>query len=320
MNTMKAIRIHAYGETEELRYEDAPRPSPKPFEVLVRVHAAGVNPVDWKVRKGHLKEVLGHSLPLTLGWDVSGTVAELGPGAEGQGFALGDAVFGRPDLSRDGAYAEYIVVKTTELAHKPTTLDHVHAAAVPLAALTAWQALFEAEKPFTSANLQPGQTVLVHAGAGGVGTFAIQLAKWRGARVLATGSARNEKFLRELGADEVIDYASGPFEHGLRDVDVVFDTVGSETQTRSWGVLRAGGTLVSIVGAPSEALAKTHGAHAAYVFVQPNSSHLTEIARLIDAGTLAPVIAEVLPLADAARAHSLSEAGHVRGKLVLRVV
>lgn len=316
---MKAVRIHAYGGVEALRYEDAPRPSPGAGEILVRVHAAGVNPVDWKVRKGYLQDAMRYRFPLVLGWDVSGTVAELGAGTTANGFALGDAVFGRPDLSRDGAYAEYMIVKATELALKPATLDHVHAAAVPLAALTAWQALFEAPKPFTSANLQPGQTVLIHAGAGGVGTFAIQLAKWRGARVIATGSTRNVEFLKELGADEVIDYSRGPFEKQARDVDVVFDTVGFETQARSWSVLKEGGTLVSIVSAPSEDLAKSQSAHAAYVFVQPDRTQLTEIARLIDAGALSVVIEDVLPLEEAARAHTLSEAGHVRGKLVLRV-
>jgi NADPH:quinone reductase-like Zn-dependent oxidoreductase len=317
MATMKAVRIHAYGGPEVLRHEDAPVPEPRQGDVLVRVHAAGVNPVDWKARQGYLRQMIDYPLPMIPGWDVAGVVERLGPGA--QGFAVGDEVFARPDLSRDGAYAEYLAVRATELARKPRTLDFVQSAAVPLAALTAWQALFEAPAPFVSAAVQRGQTVLVHAGAGGVGTFAIQLAKWRGARVVTTASGKNAAFLRDLGADEVVDYAKTRFEDAVRGVDAVFDTVGGETQARSWKVLKPGGVQVSIVGRPSEEEAKAHGARAAYVFVQPDAAQLAEIARLLDAGTLKAIVSEVLPLAEARRAHELSQAGHVRGKLVLRV-
>ena len=316
MTDMKAIRMHAYGGPEVLRYEDAPTPAPGEGEVLVRVHAAGVNPVDWKIREGRLGKT--RPLPLILGWDVSGVVEALGAGVTG--FSVGDAVYSRPDIARDGAYAEYIVVREGELARKPASIDHVHAAAVPLAALTAWQALFDAPAPNTSAGLQAGQTVLVQAAAGGVGTFAVQLARWRGARVVGTGSAHNAEFLRELGVDTFVDYGATRFEDVVRDVDVIFDTVGGETLERSWGVLRKGGVLVSIAGQPSASLAKEHGVRGNYVSVQPSASHLTQIAGLIDAGQVKPIVAKVLPLAAAQEAHELSKSGHVRGKIVLQVV
>jgi NADPH:quinone reductase-like Zn-dependent oxidoreductase len=317
MPTMKAVRIHAYGGPEVLRYEDAPAPEPGEGDVLVRVHAAAVNPVDWKVRQGYLKENIPYALPMIPGWDVAGVVERLGPGAAG--FAPGDEVYARPDIARDGCYAELVAIRATELARKPRSLDFVHAAAVPLAALTAWQALFEAPPPYTSVALQKGQTVLVHAGAGGVGSFAVQLARWRGARVIATASARNAALVKQLGADEVIDYTATRFEEAVRGVDAVFDTVGGEVQARSWKVLRPGGVQVSIVSPPSADEAKAHGARAAYVFVQPSAAQLGELSKLIDAGTVKPLVSEVLPLADARRAHELSQTGHARGKIVLRV-
>jgi NADPH:quinone reductase-like Zn-dependent oxidoreductase len=318
MRVMRAVRIHAYGAVDVLRYEDAPLPDPGEGEVLVRVHAAGVNPLDSKVRRGGLRERIPHRLPLILGWDVAGTVAGMAPGATG--FHVGDEVFGRPDFARDGSYAEYITVRGEELARKPRSLDFVDAAAVPLTALTAWQALFQAPKPYGSAGLEPGQTVLVHAAAGGVGTIAVQLAKWRGARVIATASAQNADLVRRLGADQVVDYTTVPFEQVVRGVDVVLDTVGGETRARSWAVLRPGGVLVSIVSpAPTQEEAAVHGARAAYVFAQASSAQLREIAALADAGVVKPVVSEVLPLADAHRAHELSETRHVRGKIVLQV-
>jgi len=283
----------------------------------VRVHAAGVNPVDWKVREGYLQKALAYPLPMIPGWDLSGTVEQLGPGASG--FTLGDEVYARPDIARNGAYAEHIAVRAKELAPKPRTVDHVHAAAVPLAALTAWQALFEAPEPFTTAGLAKGQTLLIHGGAGGVGTFAVQLARWRGARVIATASAKNESFLRDLGVDQVIDYNTQRFEEVVKDVDVVLDTLGGEVQARSWRTLRPGGVLVSIASRPSQSDAEAHGARAAYVFVQPHAAQLGQIAQLIDEGVVKPVVSEVLPLAEARRAHELSQTGHARGKIVLRV-
>ena len=205
-----------------MKYEDVPRPKPRRGEVLIRVHAAGVNPVDWKVREGHLKDVIQHSLPLIPGWDLSGVVEKVGPRVTR--FQKGDEVYSRPDIARDGAYAEYIVVRESEVAFKPKSIDHVHAAAVPLAALTAWQALFD------TAELQAGQKVLVHAAAGGVGHFAVQLAKWKGAHVIGTVSGKNHDLLRELGADETVDYTTQRFEDVVRGVDVVLDTIAGETQ------------------------------------------------------------------------------------------
>jgi NADPH:quinone reductase-like Zn-dependent oxidoreductase len=308
---MKAIRIHNYGGPEVLKYEDAPRPQPQAGEVLVRVHAAGVNPIDWKVREGEMKDFWPHEFPLILGWDMSGVVEELGKGVSR--FKIGDEVYGLPDPTRGGAYADHIVVRETELALKPDSLHHIRAAAVPLAVLTAWQALFD------TAELQPGQRVLIHAGSGGVGHFAVQLAKWKGAYVFATASTKNQDLLRKLGVDEPIDYTQQRFENVARNIDIVLDTIGGETQERSWSVLMKGGVLVSLVQPPSEEKAKELGVRAAFLGAKPNGEELAEIAKIIDAGKLAPVIDRILPLSEARRAHELSQSGHVRGKIVLRV-
>lgn len=312
MKTMKAVRIHTYGGPEVLKYEEAPRPEPSAGEVLVRVHAAGVNPVDWKIREGYLKAYLPHSLPLILGWDVSGVVESTGPGVTR--LKAGDEVYSRPDIARDGAYAEYIVVREAEVALKPKSIDHIHAAAIPLAALTAWQSLLDA------AGLSAGQTVLIHAAAGGVGSFAVQLAKWKGAHVIGTASKRNQALVRELGADETIDYQTTRFEDLVDEVDVVFDTIGGDTQKRSWKVLKKGGILVSILNPPSAEEAVAHGVRQASVFVQPSAAQLTELATLVDSGKLKPIVETVLPLSEARRAHELSQTGHTRGKIVLKIL
>jgi NADPH:quinone reductase-like Zn-dependent oxidoreductase len=308
---MKAVRIHNYGGADVLRFEDAPRPTPGQGEVLIRIYAAGVNPVDWKIRAGYLKDRIQYPLPFIPGWDLSGVVEATGPGVTR--LKKGDEVFARPDLARNGAYAEYIVAQESEVALKPKSVDHVHAAAIPLAALTAWQALFDA------AGLSAGQKVLIHGAAGGVGSFAVQLAKWKGAHVIGTASARNLDFLRELGVDEAIDYEKTRFEDVVHDVDVVFDTIGGDTQKRSWKVLTKGGILVSTISPPSQEEAAKHGARAGYVFVQPNASQLSEIAKLVDSGKLKPVVETVLPLSEARRAQELNETGHTRGKIVLKV-
>ena len=312
METMKAVRIHTYGGPEVLKYEEAPRPKPGAGELLIRVHAAGVNPVDWKIREGYFKQRLNYSLPLILGWDLSGVVEATVPGIVR--LKAGDEVYSRPDFSRDGAYAEYIVVRESEVALKPRSIDHIHAAAIPLAALTAWQSLFD------TAGLGAGQKVLIHAAAGGVGSFAVQLAKWKGTYVIGTASGRNQEFLRKLGADQTIDYQTTHFEDVVHDVDVVFDTIGGDTQRRSWKVLKKGGILVSIVGPPSAEEAVAHGVRQASVFVQPSATQLTELANLVDSGKLKPVVETVLPLSEARRAHELSQTGHTHGKIVLRVV
>jgi NADPH:quinone reductase-like Zn-dependent oxidoreductase len=308
---MKAVAMHAYGGPEVLKYEDAARPDPATGEVLVRVHAAAVNPVDWKVRAGHLKGFLNYSSPLIPGWDLSGVVEATGAGVTD--WKQGDAVYARPDLRRNGAYAEYIAVRASELGHKPRSIDHVQASAIPLACLTAWQALFDA------GGLKAGQRVLIHAAAGGVGTFAVQLAKWKGAHVVGTASERNHAFLRELGADEVIDYTKTNFEEVVRDVDVVLDTLAGQTRDRSWNVLKKDGILVSILGQPSPDDAAQRGVRAAGVFVEPNQAQLGEIAKLVDSGKLRPIIETALPLAQAARAHEMNQTLHTRGKIVLQV-
>jgi len=308
---MKAIRIHNYGGPEVLKYEDSPRPEPQAGEVLIRVHAAGVNPIDWKVREGYMKDFWPHKFPLTLGWDLSGTVEELGRGVSR--FKKGDEVYSLPDPTRNGAYADYIAVSESELALKPNSLYHIRAAAVPLAALTAWQSLFD------TAQLRSGQRVLIHAGSGGVGHFAVQLAKWKGAYVFATASTRNQDLLRELGVDEPVDYTQKRFENVARNIDIVLDTRGGETQERSWSVLKKGGSLVSLVQPPSEEKAEKLGVRAALLGAQPNGAQLAEIAKIIDSGKLAPVIDRILPLSEVWRAHELSKSGHTHGKIVLRV-
>ena len=309
--TMKAIRIHNYGGPEVLQYEAAPRPKPGKGEVLIRVHAAGVNPIDWKVRAGYMKDFIAHSFPIILGWDVSGVIEEVGPNVSR--FKKGDEVYSLPDHTRNGAYGEYIVVRESEVALKPNALHHVRAAAMPLATLTAWQALFD------TAQLQPRQRVLIHGAAGGVGHFAVQLAKWKGAHVIGTASAKNHQMLYELGADELIDYTQQRFEDIARNIDIVLDTLGDETQERSWSVLKKGGVLVSLVQLPSEEKAKQLGVRAAIIGAQPNGAQLAEIAKIIDSGKLAPVVDRILRLSEARRAHELSQSGHTHGKIALRV-
>jgi NADPH:quinone reductase-like Zn-dependent oxidoreductase len=304
---MKAMHVHGYGDPDVLSLEDAPLPSPGQGEVLVRVCAAGVNPVDWKLRAGYFSDYALPAMPFIPGRDVSGVVEAVGPGVTR--FARGDAVFG----NADGAYAQYAVAKEAGLARKPLTVDHVHAAAIPLAALTAWQALFEV------AGLREGQRLLVHGAAGGVGSFAVQLAKWKGARVAGTASSRNQLFLIALGVDDPIDHVKQRFEDVVGIVDVVLDTVGGDVQQRSWNVLRKGGMLVSVVAPPSTEEAQRRDATAAIFTSHPDARQLARIAELIDFGYVRPVVDTVLPLSQAKRAQEMCEAGHVRGKIVLSV-
>jgi NADPH:quinone reductase-like Zn-dependent oxidoreductase len=311
MATMKAARFHEYGGPDVLKYEDAPKPEPGPGELLVRVHATSVNPVDWKVREGHLKGMMNYTLPLTPGWDVSGVVEAAGAGTH---MKPGDEVYSKPDLSRNGTYAEYVVVKESEVAPKPKSVDHSTAAAIPLAGLTAYQALYDAAK------LSSGQRLLIHGAAGGVGTFAIQLAKLRGAYIIATASKKNHDFLKSLGADECIDYNTTKFEDVVRDVDVVLDTITGETMERSWKVLKKGGILISILEPPKPEKAAAHGVRCHHTFVQSNSAQLVELAKLVDSGKLKPIIEKVYPLSEARAAQESNAKGHTRGKLVLRVL
>ena len=308
---MKAVRIHEYGNSNILAFEDAPTPSITSNEVLVRVVAASVNPVDWKIREGYLRQMITHPMPLTLGWDVSGVVAAVGDDVTQ--FRVGDAVYSRPDIKRNGTYAEYVAIRDSEVALKPLTVSHIEAASLPLAGITAWEALI------TSAQLTAGQRVLIHAGSGGVGSLAIQLAKSHGAYVIATTSGRNRAFVESLGADEVIDYQTQQFTEILQDLDVVFDTLGGDIQKSSWSVLKQGGILVSIVSPPSDEKAKELGVRSAFVFIEPNAYILEQLAKLVEHGKLRPIVGAEFALHDIAKAHALSETGRAVGKIVLYV-
>jgi len=308
---MKAIRMHSYGGPEVLVYENAPRPKPDHDVVLVEVHAAGVNPIDWKVREGYAKGWIKHKLPLVPGWDVSGIIAELAEGVKK--FAVGDQVYGKLDIALDGAYAEYAVTKTENIALKPKTADYLHAAAVPIAALTAWQSLFD------HAGLAAGQTVLIHGAAGGVGHFAVQFAKWKGARVLGTASARNADFLRMLGADMAIDYTTKKFEEEAEKVDCVLDTQGGDVLRRSLQILKKGGIVVSTLAEPSPEELEKYGVRASHMYAESNSAQLSEIAELIDNGKVRIMVEAVFPLEEVRKAHAMSQTGHTRGKIVLKI-
>lgn len=308
---MKAARIHAYGAASEIRIEDAPRPTLNDDDVLIRVVATSVNPVDWKIRKGYLKSFIPYEMPLIMGWDVSGVVEQTGPAVTR--FKPGDAVYSRPDIRRNGAYAEYVAVRESEIAFKPATISHVEAASLPLVSITAWESLF------TTAGLTAGQRVLIHAGAGGVGSIAIQLAKAKGAQVIATASAAKSALVKSLGADEVIDYRSQDFSKLATDMDVVFDTVGGEVQEKSWGTLKPGGMLVSITDRPSGDRAKAEGKRAGFVFIDPNAAILTNLATMVDAGQVRPLIGAEFGLNDTAKAQEASETGRATGKIVIYV-
>jgi NADPH:quinone reductase-like Zn-dependent oxidoreductase len=308
--TMTAVCIREFGGGEVLRVELLPRPAVKADEILVKVEAAGVNPVDWKIRSGTARGLV-EKMPYVPGFDVSGVIEQIGEGVKR--FKGGDEIYGMIDLRRGGAYAEYAVVKESEAAAKPKKASHADAASMPLVALTAWQALFEAGK------LEKGQTVLIHGGAGGVGSMAVQLAKWKGAKVLATASESNLAFLRELRVDRAIDYREEKFEEVAKEVDVVLDTVGGETQAASFKALKKGGVLVSIVGQPSQERAKQFGVRAVSMLVKPSGETLEKIAQLVDTGKIRAVVTHVMPLGEVAKAHEQSETRHTRGKIVLTV-
>ncbi len=305
---MKAVRIHRFGGPEVLSIEDVPMPEPQPNEVVIQVHAASVNPVDYKIRAGGF--IGPDKLPITMGRDVSGAIVR--QEGQGGGFKAGDAVYAM--LSADhGGYAEYVLAKTHELAPKPARLDYVQAAAVPLAALTAWQGLFD------HGGLRAGQRVLIHGAAGGVGHFAVQFAKTRGATVYVTVGKDDVEFVRELGADTVIDYKAERFEDRAREMDMVFDLIGGETQDRSWAVLKPNGIIVSTLTEPKQDLARQRQARGVRYMAQPNGGELREIGRLIDEGRVRPEVTAVLSLAEAALAQRRLEQEHPRGKVVLRV-
>ncbi|GGW99547.1 NADPH:quinone reductase [Streptomyces malachitofuscus] len=315
-HTMRAVTVGEFGGPEVLTVEQVARPAPLPTEVLVRVHAAGVNPVDWKTRAGQGMAGL-QTLPLILGWDVSGVVEEVGFGVTT--LAPGDEVYAMPWFPRPaGGYAEYVTAPSRQFARKPSSVGHAEAAALPLAALTAWQALVD------TAHVQAGQRVLVHAGAGGVGHLAVQIARHLGAEVVATARESRHAWLKELGADETIDYSRQRFEDVAGEVDVVIDLMGGQeaTDVRSVAVTRPGGLVVSVPGGVSAELADAAaraGVRTSPVLVEPDGAALTTIAGLVDAGALRVEIERVFPLDRAAEAHRQGETNRTRGKLVLNV-
>lgn len=307
---MKAVRIHEFGGLDVLKFEDLPKPVPGPGEVSIEVKAASVNPVDYKIREGKYPPVTADKLPVTLGRDVAGVVDQIGENVTT--FQAGDAVYAM--LPRDqGGYAEWVRAPADVLARKPAVLDMVQAASVPLAALTAWQGLF------THGGLNQGQRVLIHGASGGVGSFAVQFAKIKGAEVFATASGEGRAFVKGLGADRVIDYHAERFEEIVHDADLVFDLVGGETQDRSWPVLKRGGTLVSSVSQPDEGKAAAAGVSAKRYAAQPDGGQLRQIAALIDAGRVKVIIDAVYTLDEAAEAERHLEDDHVVGKVVLKV-
>jgi NADPH:quinone reductase-like Zn-dependent oxidoreductase len=309
---MRAIIQESAGGPEVLTLAEVDRPEPGMTEVLVRVHAAGVNPTDWKSRASG--RLLGDP-PAILGWDVSGVVEAVGLGTTR--FRPGDEVFGMPRFPhKAGGYAEYVTAPSRHFTRKPAGLDHVHAAALPLAALTAWQVLHD------TANVRPGQRVLIHAAAGGVGHLAVQLAKHLGAYVIGTARSPKHAFVRELGADEVIDYTKEDFAATVRDVDLAIDSIGGDYGARSLRTLRDGGTLVQLASVPDEDLlrqAGERGIWAGFVLVEPDNAGMATIAELVEAGRLRVEVDTILPFEQAAKAHELGEAGRTTGKIVLTV-
>ena len=311
MATMRAVRAHARGGAEQLRLDDVPKPEPRTGEVLIRVHAAGITPTElewsetWVDRQGHDRA------PTIPSHEFSGVVEELGHGVTR--VVIGQEVYGLVPFDHDGAAAEYVTVRARDLAPKPFTLDHIRAAALPLSALTAWQAFTE------QAPVQPGNHVLVHGGAGGVGAFAVQIAKVLGARVSATASAGDADYVRSLGADVVTDYRAAPFETIVSDVDVVLDPIGGRTTQASVGVLNDGGSVISLAGPPTVTLPEGRHVSARFFIVEPERSQLVELARLVDEGRLRVEVAETFSLEDAAAAYEYGQTARRRGKVVIRV-
>lgn len=308
---MKAKTIRHYGGPEVLTLEEVGQPEPGPEEVLIRVRAAGVNPIDWKIREGELKDSGFHQLPLIPGWDVAGEVFEVGSGVDR--FAVGDAVYALLDMKQNGSYAEYVTASIDWTAKKPETLDYIMAASVPMAALTAYEAL-------NKMNIKKGDRVLIHGAAGAVGGFAVQLAYLRGAYVIGVASSGDSAFLSSLGAEEALAYDSAPFENLVDEVDAVLDVIGGDILERSWRVIKPGGILISTVEEPApseEALRKK--IRSEMMLVTPDGNLLTEISRLIDSGELKVRVSAVMPLVEAEKAQEIARGFHHRGKVVLQV-
>src|SRR6266567_3061769 len=309
--TMKAVVIHEYGGPEVLKYEDVPQPEPKQDQLRIHVIAAGVNPVDGMIRSGMFDKEGRRAFPVILGGDISGVVEKVGSNITK--FKSGDPVFAYVSLDNSGGYAQYAVVTEREAAPKPKSLTYVEAAAVPIVALTAWQALID------TAKLKAGETVLIHGGSGGVGSFAIQIAKAHGAKVIATASTANQELLKQLGADVAIDYTKQNFENVAKDVDVVLDSIGKDTLARSYGVMKKGGIIVSLVARPDPAELEKHGIRGEALSVDPNSDELSEIGKLIDEKKINVIVSQTFPLSEARKAQEQVATGHTRGKIVLKV-
>src|SRR5215831_951187 len=309
--TMKAMVAHQWGGPEALKLEELPVPAPKENEILIQVFAAGVNSFDGTLLLGKYAKMFGTQLPWIPGYDVAGTVEKIG--AKATKFKVGDPVYAFISIPSGGGYAEYALAKENWAALKPATLSFTEAAGVPSVALTAWQSLVD------KANVQPGQTVLIQGASGGVGMFAIPIAKIRGAKVFATASTANQDFLKQLGADVAIDYKTQKFEEIAKDVDVVVDGVGGETMTRSYPIVKKGGILVSLADRPDQAQLDKYGIRGTSIGVKPNGEQLAQIGKLIDQKKIKVVISDTFPLADAAKAEAKADTGHARGKIVLKV-
>ena len=309
--TMKAIVAHEYGGPEVLKYEDVPVPTPKEDEMLVKVFAAGVNSFDGTLRSGKYAKPNGTQLPWHPGYDIAGVVEKAG--GKVTKFKVGDPVYAMINILKGGGYAEYALAKETDAALKPTTISFLEAAGAPSVALTAWQAMVD------KANVQSGQTVLIHGASGGVGMFAIPFAKIRGAKVFATASTSNQDFLKQLGADVAIDYKTQKFEDLAKNVDVVIDAVGGETLRRSYPIVKKGGIVVSLSDNVDRAQLNKYGIRGTSLVVQNNGDQLAQIGKLIDQGKIKVIVSETLPLADANKAEAKADLGHTRGKIVLKV-
>lgn len=305
---MKAVVVNEWGGPEVLKYQDAPKPEPKDDEILIRVIAAAVNPVDSYVRQGRFGK---HSGPMIIGSDIAGVVDKTG--ANAKKFKAGDAVYSYLSVMRGGAYAQYAIARESETALKPKNISFEEAAAVPLAGTTAWQALID------SGKIAKGQTVLIHGGSGGVGSFAIPIAKARGAKVIATASTEHQAILKQLAVDQAIDYKTTKFEDVVKDVDLVLNCVRADSLGRSYGVVKKGGTIVSITDEPDQTECAKRGLTCSRMGANPDSHVLEELTKLIEAGKMKPIVSQTFPLADASKAHQQIETRHTAGKIVLKI-
>jgi NADPH:quinone reductase-like Zn-dependent oxidoreductase len=308
---MKAAYIEEYGGSDQFKIGELPMPEIGVKDVLIEVHAASINPVDWKIRQGYLKTMIPYQMPLVLGWDVAGTVSAVG--SEVTDFKIGDEVFSRPNIMRQGTYAEFVAVDANLVVAKPAKLSFEQAAALPLVAHTAWEVMFEIM------DLKAGDRIFIGAGSGGVGTVAIQLARAYGAYVVTSTSTKNLEWVKALGADEVVDYTVQNPNDTVRGMNFILDAVGGEQQAQMYQMLKPNGLLVSITSQPNEEQAKAAGMRSAYVFMQPNGERLKKIAQAVDDGQLMPVIDSVFVLTQTKQAHDHAETGHAKGKVVIKV-